>query len=63
MGAECLEGILGLVAMSLEEKEEALFVEELAVIFNLILRHIVMELVQLLAFIFVVHDLPEVKET
>lgn len=49
--------------MTLEEEEEALLVEELAVVLEFVLGHIVMEFMQFLAFILVMQDLSVEEET
>lgn len=63
MGGKCFEGLLGFVSMTLEEEEEALLVEELAVVLEFVLGHIVMEFMQFLAFILVMQDLSVEEET
>jgi hypothetical protein len=59
---EGLERVLGLVAVALQEEQESLFSEELAVVVELVLGDVVVELVQLLAFVLVVQDLSEEEE-
>lgn len=53
----------GFVAVALEEEEKPLLCEELAVVLNFVLGDVVVELVQLLAFVFVMGDLSEKEET
>lgn len=63
MAGKCLQGLLGFVSMTLEEEEETLLVEELTVVLELVLGHVIMEFVQFLAFILVMQSLSVEEET
>jgi hypothetical protein len=62
VGVEGFYGLLGLVAVTLEKEEEALLVEDLTIVVDLVLGHIVVELVQLLPLVFIMLDLAEEEE-
>lgn len=62
MVAHGLEGLLGLVGVGLEEEEEPLVAVELLVVDDLVLRHVLVELPDLLPLVLVVFDLSVVEE-
>ncbi len=63
MAGKGFERLFRFIPMALEEKEKALFVKELTIVFNFVLGDIVVEFVQFLAFILVMKSLSEEKET
>lgn len=63
MGVEGLESLLGLVAFALQDEEQSLVVVELAVVVQLVLREVFLELLHLLLLVLVVLSLSEVEET
>jgi hypothetical protein len=62
MRCQGLKSFFGFVGVSLEEEEESLFSEKLAIVINFVFGDVVVEFVQFFAFVLVMGGLSEKEE-